>query len=82
MSGLAGEQSLVERLPHGVEHPGLLRCQRNIEVRKLELTDSWAVRELKICVRSFENFTSCRATLGRASKGFLKAYSSLADFSQ
>ena len=32
-----------------------LRCQRNIEVRKLELTDSWAVRELKICVRSFEN---------------------------
>jgi hypothetical protein len=33
-----------------------LRCQRNIEVRKLDLTASWAIRELKICMRSFENF--------------------------
>jgi hypothetical protein len=24
-------------------------------VRKLDLTDAWAIRELKICVRSFEN---------------------------
>ena len=32
-----------------------LRCQGTIGVRKLDLTDSWAVRELKICVRSFEN---------------------------
>ena len=32
-----------------------LRCQRTIGVRKLDLTDSWAVRELKICMRSFEN---------------------------
>jgi hypothetical protein len=32
-----------------------LRCQRMIEVRKLDLTDNWAIRELKICMRSFEN---------------------------
>jgi DNA-binding transcriptional LysR family regulator len=32
-----------------------LRCQGTIGVRKLDLTDSWAVRELKICMRSFEN---------------------------
>jgi DNA-binding transcriptional LysR family regulator len=32
-----------------------LRSQRIMEVRKLDLTDTWAVRELKICVRSFEN---------------------------
>jgi DNA-binding transcriptional LysR family regulator len=32
-----------------------LRLQRNMEVRKLDLTDAWAIRELKICVRSFEN---------------------------
>jgi DNA-binding transcriptional LysR family regulator len=32
-----------------------LRSQRIMEVRKLDLTDAWAIRELKICVRSFEN---------------------------
>jgi DNA-binding transcriptional LysR family regulator len=32
-----------------------LRLQRIMEVRKLDLTDAWAIRELKICVRSFEN---------------------------
>jgi DNA-binding transcriptional LysR family regulator len=32
-----------------------LRSQRILEVRKLDLTDAWAIRELKICVRSFEN---------------------------
>jgi DNA-binding transcriptional LysR family regulator len=32
-----------------------LRLQRIMEVRKLDLTDAWATRELKICVRSFEN---------------------------
>jgi DNA-binding transcriptional LysR family regulator len=30
-----------------------LRLQRIMEVRKLDLTDAWAIRELKICVRSF-----------------------------
>jgi DNA-binding transcriptional LysR family regulator len=32
-----------------------LRSQRIMKVRKLDLTDAWAIRELKICVRSFEN---------------------------
>jgi DNA-binding transcriptional LysR family regulator len=32
-----------------------LRCHGTIGVRKLDLIDSWAVRELKICMRSFEN---------------------------
>ena len=32
-----------------------IRCQRMIELRKLDLTDNWAIRELKICMRSFEN---------------------------
>jgi DNA-binding transcriptional LysR family regulator len=32
-----------------------LRSQRVMQVRKLDLTDAWAIRELKICVRSFEN---------------------------
>ena len=32
-----------------------LRSQRIMEVRKLDLTDACAVRELRICVRSVEN---------------------------
>jgi DNA-binding transcriptional LysR family regulator len=31
------------------------RCQAAMNVRKVNLADRWAVRELRICVRSLEN---------------------------
>jgi DNA-binding transcriptional LysR family regulator len=45
------------------------RCQGTMEVRKLDLTDSWAVRELRICIRSFESL----APAGRRLVEHLKA---------
>lgn len=38
-----------------VTESAFLRCQGAMELRKLDLTDIWAVRELQICVRSLEN---------------------------
>jgi DNA-binding transcriptional LysR family regulator len=34
------------------------RCQQSMAIRSVPLADAWASRELKICVRSFENLPS------------------------
>lgn len=38
-----------------VPETAAVRCQASMEVRTVDLEDSWAVREVRICIRSMEN---------------------------